>query len=378
MIKIDRNVKSFYLFFAITGGVFTSLLPVFYVNLGYSEAQIGVLTSLIYVAAILQPIFGYLSDSKFNITSVVRFSLIILMISCVGLYFFHSFEVVFIIILLASIFRMPIPALFDSQAMDYSMKYNKNFATFRVYASFGFGASMVICLPFMYLFGFEAFLPLTFITTFIAFYTAARVPVKKQNIHKKTSYIKDLKVLFTQKSYLLVSLFTILFMGATSIKFAYQSLLLQELTGTAFYSSVAFLLSTTSEVLLMRYFVHVEKKFSFRIYMLIAVLIMLFQLLIFANCNNANVILVFALLHGVSMSIFIPGYMKKMKQSVNEEVSTSAIVITSTVQNVFTFIFSILIITPIYARYGLNEVFMIMLLVASLSIIPLLFIKEKK
>lgn len=376
MVNNDKSVKMFYLFYAITGGVFTSLMPVYYVQLGYNESQIGVLTSLIYLAAILQPIFGYLSDSKYDIQYILRISLAIIMASCVVLYFFDSFIVVFFVILIASIFRMPIPTLFDSVAADYAIKHNVPFAKFRVYASFGFGASMLICIPFMYLFGFSAFLIVTIFTTLIAFITIANIPhytEKKPHI----KYSENIKTIIKNKNFIYLSLFTILFMGSTSIKFAYQSLLLQELTGGALYSSVGFLLSVTMEIVFMRYFIVVEQHLSFKKYMTIAVGLMLIQLSIFATSNNPNIILCATILHGVSMAVFIPGYMKKIKEIVPIEISTSSMIISSTIQNVYTFLFSLIIITPIFAFYGLDYVFVIMIIFASISIVPLILIKEK-
>lgn len=380
MINIDKNIKSFYLFFAILGGIFTAMMPIYYVNLGFSEVQIGFLTALVYAAAIVQPIFGYLSDSKFDPIRVIKFNTILLMIGCISLFIFSSFVPVALFVLIATIFRTPIPPMADNTIMSYCNRHNKNYGSFRIYASFGFGASMLLALPFMYLFGFRYFLIFTFICAFISYFNLSKIPTIKTKKDNDYSYIKDLKKLISNKKYLLIIIFNLLFLGCCSVKLAYQSLLLQELTGGAVYASLALMLSTIPEIFLMRYFVKIDAKFSYATYMIFAIMLLFIQVVVFATVTNPNVILLFCLLHGCCMSIYIPGFITKLKEVVDEEISTSAIVISSTVQAGFAFLFTMFLVTPIYASLGIEYVFIVMAIGILLSIIPIVLLgrMEKK
>lgn len=376
MINIDKNIKSFYLFYAVLGGIFTAMMPIYYVNLGFSEVQIGFLTALVYAGALIQPIFGYLSDSKFDTIKVIKFNLLLVLISCLALFIFESFLLVALFVLVVAIFRAPIPVMADNAILSYLNRHHKNYGSFRIYASFGFGASMLLSLPFMYLLGFKYFLIFTFICGVISLINLYKIPTIKVKKNIDYSYISDLKKLLKNKKYRLIVAFNLLFLGCGSVKLAYQSLLLQELTGDALYSSVAFLLSTVPEIFLMRYFAKIDMKFSYAQYMIFAILLVFIQVVVFATVTNPNVILLFCLLHGCCMSIYIPGFITKLKDSVEEEISTSAIVISSTMQCAFAFLFTMFLVTPIYANFGTQYVFAVMSIGIILSIIPIIMLRK--
>lgn len=376
MINVDGNIKSFYLFFAILGGIFTAMMPIYYVNLGFSEVQIGFLTAVVYAAALLQPIFGYLSDSKFDPIRVVKFNLIIVMISCIGLFIFSSFQVVTLFVLLVTIFRTPLGPMADNAILSYTNRHNKDYGGFRIYASFGFGASMLLALPFMYILGFRYFLLFTFVCAFIAYLNLFKIPTIKTKKDHNYSYMRDLKKLMANKKFVLIIAFNMLFLGCCSVKLAYQSLLLQELTGDALYSSIALMISTVPEIFLMRYFAKIDAKFSYATYMIFAVILVVVQAVVFATVTNPNIILLFCLLHGCCMSIYIPGFIIKLKDSVEEEISTSAIVISSTIQCAFAFVFTMFLVTPIYANFGTEYVFVVMAVGIMLSIIPIVLLSR--
>ncbi len=377
MEKQVADLKVFYFALGIIASLFTSMMPIFYQEIGLTSTQIGILLSIIYLGAFAQPVLGLISDKSENPATLLKNLFILLMILSVLLVFISSFKILLFVVLAVSIARIALFSLSDSLVMPFCIKFQKNYGEIRRGASFSFGSALIIATPFTMLLGIRGFLLLAFICAAVCFYIMHNFSYRPEKEVKNRSYSADVKEIGKSKAVIALLLFQMIFMGAAALKFSYQAIRLQELTGDTTMSAIALIFATLPEVCLLAFVSNRLKSIRLTTALLIGVFFNVTHMLTYVFCTSIPVLILVATFHGFCMAFYIPTYPLFLSKIVKPGVISTFFTIGGMMQSLISLVVSLVIITPIYTHFGSQFTFMGMASVAILSLIPLLYLRIK-
>ncbi len=375
MEKQAADLKVYYFALGIIVSLFTSMMPIFYQEIGLTSAQIGVLLSIIYLGAFAQPVLGLISDKSENPATLLKNLFILLMVLSVLLVFVSSFKILIFIVFAISVARIALFSLSDSLVMPFCIKYEQNYGEIRRGASLSFGSALIIATPFTMLLGTRGFLLLAFISAGICFYVMRQFTYRPDKPKHSRNYAADVKEIGKSKAVIALLLFQMLFMGAAALKFSYQAIRLQELTGDTTVSAIALIFATLPEVCLLAVVSNRLKNIRLTTALLLGVVFNIIHMLTYVFCNSIPVLILIATFHGFCMAFYIPSYPLFLSKIVKPGVISTFFTIGGMMQSLVSLVVSIAIITPIYTHFGSQYTFMGMALVASLSLIPMLYLR---
>jgi len=158
----DKNMRNFvrnktvflfmlyYTLFYMANGVYFPYINLYYLDLGFSVTQIGILSALGPIMAILtQPIWGYISDRARYRNTVLGIALIGTLAAAVLFPLYKSFAYVFFITVAFMGFYMPTFPLEDAITLEYAQKENYQFAPIRLFGTLGFAMMLLLFSPFL-------------------------------------------------------------------------------------------------------------------------------------------------------------------------------------------------------------------------------------
>lgn len=372
-----RNFKIFYFAIGIIASLYTSMMPSFYQNIGLSEAQIGILISVVFIGAIFQPVLGFISDKAKSRSNVLRNSLFIVVGLSTLLLFVEDFYPVLFIVTGVSLFRMAFFSLSDSFMMPFCIEHNYNYGKLRRGASLSFGMAMIFAYPFNYFLGYHGFLILIIIMSLIAASVMHQTNYSPPSSKSSVDYLSQMKQYGKSPAVIALLLFQLLFLGALSLKFSYQAIKLQGLTGGTGAASIALMVATLPEVLLMAKVSNKLPNMRLTNALIIATLFNVVQLFAFVFIDNVYVMIIFASLHGFSMSLYLPTYSRLLTNLVGEGVVSTFFTISGTGQSLFSLLISLLVITPVFMHFGVDYVFAVIGMSVICSLIPLFYLRIK-
>ncbi len=377
MEKRARSFKLYYFAVGIIASLYTSMMPSFYESMGFSEGQIGILLSVVYIGALFQPVLGMISDKAVSRSNVIRNSMFIVIALTVTLMFAKDFYPVLFIVTGISLFRMAFFSLSDSYMMPFCIEYDYNYGKLRRGASLSFGMAMIFAYPFNYLLGYHGFLLLIVIVCLIAASVMHNSDYTPPSGDDHANYFGEMKKYARDKSVIALLLFQFFFMGAAALKFSYQAIKLQEITGDTFAASIALMLATLPEVFLMAKVSDRLPNIRLTTALIAGIILNVVQLVIYTYVDNVLVLVIIAAFHGLSMAFYIPTYSRLLSELVGEKVISTFFTISGTGQSLFSLLISLLIITPTYMMYGVDYVFTVIAVSAFAALIPLLYLRIK-
>lgn len=377
MGKKVRNFKVYYFAIGIITSLYVSMMPSFYQNIGLNAAQIGVLISIVFIGALFQPLLGFISDNAQSRSNVIRNSLYIVIALSTILLFVTEFYPLLFIVIGISLFRMAFFSLSDSYFMPFCIEYDYNYGKLRRGASLSFGMAMIFAYPFNYFLGYHGFIVLIILMSLLAARVMNDTDYEPPRQKTELSYKRELKKYAKSKDVIALLLFQLLFQGALGLKFSYQAIKLQQLTGGTGAAAIALMFATFPEVLFMAKVSRRLPNARLTNGLIIGVLLNIVQLFIFVYVNNVYVMIIFASLHGLSMSFFLPTYSRLLTELVGEGVVSTFFTISGTGQSLFSLLLSLIIVTPIFINFGVNYVFAVIGISVALSLVPLLYLRKK-
>ncbi len=377
---MERKAKSFKLYYFAVGiiaSLYTSMMPSFYTSMGFTEGQIGILISVVYIGALFQPILGMISDKARSRSNVIRNSMYIVVALTVCLLFAKDFYPVLLIVTGISLFRMAFFSLSDSYMMPFCIEYDYNYGKLRRGASLSFGMAMIFAYPFNYLLGYHGFLLLIVLMCLMAANIMHKSDYHPPSGDEHANYFEEMKIYARSKAVIALLLFQFFFMGAAALKFSYQAIKLQELTGNTLAASIALMLATLPEVFLMAKVSDKLPNMRLTTALITGIFLNLSQLIAYTLIDNVALLIVVASFHGLSMAFYIPTYSRLLSELVGEKVISTFFTISGTGQSLFSLIISFAIITPIYMIFGVDYVFAIIATSVAMALIPLLYLRIK-
>ncbi len=371
--------RSAYFTTGVVANLFTTALVLYYLEIGFNEAQIGILASVSFLAAIFQPVLGVIIDRSRTPKKIYQFIIISFLLNLFIMSLTTNFYFYIILVFLASISRIAFFAALDAiviKSVDY---YGGNFGSIRNFASIGFGIGMLVAYPFI-INDIYNFFYVSIVVGIINILVVGQLHNSTNEKEVKKLNIKnDMATLFNNKVFMGLIITNFFMFGMMNIKMTYQPILLQSLGASAFMISLSSIIMTGPEIILMPLFNTVRRYVSDKSIFIIATTLTSIQLLLFSQLNNVYIVLALVSVHGLVNGFYIPLYSQTIVSTVDDKLSSTALMISITTQFLLTSVISLFIITPIYVKYGLNMVFLLLSMITFLSIFSTLYaFKHKK
>lgn len=384
-MKTTMNGRFIALYFvsAAFPAIFAFFLPLYYTNNGFTEAQIGILNSVVIATAVLAPIFGVIAEKKFTTKGVMIFNGFVILLASIALYFAESFEVVFILVLIYGLFRAPLAGFSDMYVSSYTEKYELNYGSFRRYLSLGYGIALFFTLPTIYFFDLNGFLIATAFLTiiFICLVYKSEDVTREQNNDAEAdnvNYTEQMKQLLKNKQFILIVAFACLFFGIESLRYSYQGILLNKHISSNLLIALSSFIMVLPEILFLPLYPRLKVRFRFGGLMLIPIAASTFILLIFAFVQNGYVLAFSTALNGIMALVYYPTIIFGIRKVVPSNVMVTAMLILGSAVSIVSFFVSMFIVTPVYATLGLEPIFIVLALLSLLSLFPLYKLRELK
>lgn len=383
--KDKIGIQLFGFMFAFYSSIFAAFIPIFYKQQGFTDVQIGLIISVGTLAGIVQPVFGLLADGKLDIRKVLNINVAIIAICFAILFFAKEYFVVFFLIFLYNMFQAPNYSLIDNVVVRYSIQSKTNFGTTRRYITLGWAISVMLVTPLINKFGDNTFLIICMFGALMLLFFLNRAKVDFSNerskeeveVAEKGTFKRDLLVLIKNKEFILYVIFAATFVSTWALRQQYQSLLIYKYTTNPMYISVIQFTGILFEVLLATWYAKAKNRIGTKNLYFIQIILSIAMFLAYGLIDNVNLIVVFASIQGVVQAMLVPSLVYAAREIVGSELSNTAILTTNSATSICSFIIASVVLTPVFAVYGVQAVYIALLILISLTAIPLLFIKIK-
>lgn len=328
---MTRNIRIYYFLISIVGGIFSTAMPLYYQELTFSSYQIGILIALPSAAMLFQPLWGVLVDKYQKARELGIFGILLSGVILSLLLFATSFTQVLIIVGLYSFIKAPVWSSIDNIIITHCLNNNINYGPLRVFASIAWGASLVLFLPFNLLFGFQSYFIINLLISIYVAYIILKLPrtINLDNddhdLGENAKFSDGLKFLIKDRSFRYIILFTLFFSTLFVTNLNYQALYFEQLGQSQLFISIAMFVSIMPELFLLPVVERISANSNpIKLLMVVSIAYIL-KYIIFATVTSIPVLLIFSSLHGIAMSFYIPIFIKLLKKSVPNNVSTTAI-----------------------------------------------------
>lgn len=287
----------YFLYFA----AFASLLPffvLFYQGLGFSGAQIGLLTGVPPLITLIGAPFGTgLADSTRRHKLIMSLGLTVAIIVALLLPSFTSFAVIFILIALFNIFMSPIGSLSDSATISMLGEQRAMYGRIRLGGTIGWGLFAPIAGALVLKYGLN-----------IAFWVFAGIMFLNLLVSQKFSFGKPevhasdqggIRTLLTNRRWVIFLLFAFLGgVGAFSVA-SYLYPYMSELGADSRQMGVALTIATLSEIPIFFFGDRLVKRFSSYGLFMIALVLIGIRSLIYAVASTTFMVWVVQIFSGM-------------------------------------------------------------------------------
>ncbi len=372
-----KNIRLYYFLISIVGGIFSTAMPLYYQDLAFSSYQIGILIALPSAAMLFQPLWGALVDKyqKARELGIIG----ILLSGCVLslLLFAQTFNQVFLIVAIYSLIKAPVWSSIDNIIITHCMNHNIDYGPLRVFASIAWGASLVLFLPFNLIFGFKSYFVVNLLISLYVAYIILKLPktIKLDNdendLGENAQFSDGLKFLIKDRSFRYIILFTLFFSTLFVTNLNYQALYFEQLGQSQLFISIAMFISIMPELFLLPFVERISANSNPIKLLMVVSIAYIVKYIIFATTTNIPILLIFSSLHGIAMSFYIPVFIKLIKKSVPNTVSTTAITFNGFVAAITGIVVSLLS-GYISGQYGIEYVFIMVAIFQTCGLLVLL------
>lgn len=377
---MSKNIRIYYFLVSIVGGIFSTAMPMYYEHLNFTSYQIGLLIAVPSAAMLLQPIWGMLVDRYNKARELGLIGIIVSGLVLSLLLFATNFSQVLVIVAVYSLIKAPVWSSIDNIIITYCMNNNLNYGPLRVFASIAWGASLILFLPLNLLFGFKSYFVLNLLISLYVAYIILKLPKtikldsNEHDLGDNAKFSDGIKFLIKDKTYRYIVLYTLFFSTLFVTNLNYQALYFQSLGQSQLFISVAMFISIMPELVLLPYVERVSKNVNPIKMLMIVSLAYILKYLIYATITYIPILLLAATLHGIAMSFYIPIFIKLIKSSVPNNVSTTAITFNGFTAAITGIITSI-IAGSLSGLFGITSVFVFVGLLQLCGLIVLILFK---
>lgn len=382
-----KNLFSVYLMLGIMGAITTQALPIVYSSYGLSSNQIYNLISIVFLATAFQPLLGMIIDRFFSQERGISLLFGLVGVVSIGLIFINTYPIILFVILLLSIFRIPLFPIMDGYSAGQVQKYHLNMGLIRAGSTIGFGVGMAVLMLFLNLFNLTP----NFSFLFMAILAFAAVIIielsnRKEAVENqlpasdsKQSVVED----DTETKWDLVVLLVIMqiaFFGFTILKVNYTTPFLVENGFTNNVIATTTIIGMIPIFVLMPLFGKIFNKFKFTTIFFFGILANVIQTSLFLLFpTSLGVIMLGSFFNGFIFPLYTPVFGMLLRKGLNSKYISTGFTTIFTIQNLFVFFFNqFVVINILNITNTISTAYIICLGFFGLSLIPLLILRLKK
>lgn len=378
---MSKNIRLYYFLVSIVGGIFSTAMPLYYQHLAFTSYQIGILIALPSAAMLFQPMWGMIVDKYNKPRELGLIGIITSALLLSSLLFIDSYNQVVIVIGLFAFIKAPVWSSIDNIIITYCMNSGINYGPLRVFASIAWGASLILFMPLNLLFGFKSYFILNLIISIYVATIILKLPKNialnnnEHDLGENPKFSDGLKFLRYNKQYHYIVLFTLFFSTLFVTNLNYQAMYFEQLGQSQMFISVAMFLSIMPELFLLPYVEKISSNINPIKLLMVVSIAYIAKYLCFATFTFIPLLLLAVMLHGIAMSFYIPVFIKLIKKSVPNNVSTTAITINGFVSAVAGILTS-LVAGWISGAFGIEYVFYLVTIFQTCGLIVLILFKK--
>lgn len=372
--------KKLYLFYFMYGAINTiaiQMLPLVMDAKGFDKSQITIALSCVFLAALLQPLIGHLTKTKFGSKPMINLLLITILIMSISIYAIDLFIPSLIVIFIFSVARLSISPIYDSYTTMAATNYRVNFGLVRSGASLGFGVGMVIYALISTLLGLSLPSSFLFITTLsvIGMLLINKLPKEAGNL---TSDGDSDSSTHLAKTLLLIAMY-VLYFGALNLRISYNSMFFTEFGYSTSFISLATFFMVIPELIFLPLYNRLFARYNKMYLLYIAVTLAIIQMILYILFTSNPLLLLFAsMFNGFQIMVFFPTFFGMLQSALGQKNSAFGFVMNVTFQSLFVGIFNMFVIRPVFLTTNTSlSVFKIIILLQICSFIPLIIYHYK-
>lgn len=376
-MNLKKDEKLLYWSYFLIGAIANFnivLLPFFYHAKGMSDGEVALLLSATYLSSLVQPVFGYIADSTIGPKEMLKKISIGIVLVSVLLFFSNAFISLFVFSFIFSMFRNLTFPLLDNLALTFCGKHNFTYGVLRKGGSLGFGSGVLIALPILLVFNIEYVVMVPLILGIVLLIILINLKFDTDAVENKVTlneYKEAMSELFKSKRFILLLAIHLCLMGMSSLKLSYQSSLLDSLGVSVIYMVTINFATILFEILFISKTQIIFRKVHLSFILIIMIFVMILQNMFLLKSSSLILILIAALLHGVTMALYVPNFFEYFSKAVPARSSSMAYVLNTTTQAIGALLVNSIVIAPLVFMFGTRISFIIISFVALLGLIPI-------
>ncbi|WP_409345712.1 MFS transporter [Paenibacillus sp. MBLB4367] len=315
----QTRIKLFTFSFYTTMAIIVSFLPAYFVSLGYTKVEIGLIYSFGPMIGIVANLtWGFLSDKLQTIKKTIAAVLIGQLLMAVMLFQTTSYPFVLAIMIGFYFFQSPLSGLNDSQLLLTVKETGKSYASFRVWGSLGFAAAAVLFGKIIETQGNGSIGPLVLGTLTISLLLCLSLRDMRKGSQARVSFKNAFGIIMT-RPFVLFLMFVLLLSFAARTNDFFLSLHLHELGADPVLIGAAWMVSALSEIPMFYLLSRYGHKFRELPLMAIAAAAYALRFFLVSLLDDPVLVLATQLLHSVTFGIFFVTALRYMVTLIPDE-----------------------------------------------------------
>ncbi len=381
----SKSLFSIYIVLGIMGAITTQALPVVYSSYGLTSNQVYNLISIVFLATAFQPLIGLVIDKFFSQERGISILFGLVGVFAISLIFVTTYPLILIVILVFSIFRLPLFAIMDGYSAGVAQKYNLNMGLIRAGSTVGFGIGMVSLMAFLNVFNLTANYTFLYIAI-LGFITVILIEVNKPNKEAiEVQEVSNEAVVGADhgSKWFIVGLLLLLqvsFFGFSILKVNYTTPYLVEFGYSNQVIATTTLIGTIPIFILMPLFGKIFATFKKTTIVSAGIILNIVQttlLLLFPT--SVFIVYLAIFLNGFIFPLYTPVFGMLLRSALSPKIVSTGFTTVFTIQNLFVFFFNQFVIINMLNSTGtVKSAYEMCLVFFILSLIPLLVLKVNK
>lgn len=372
-------LRSFTFSFYLTNALIISFFPTYFVTLGFSKTEIGLIYSIGPTIGIASNLcWGYISDKYQTIKKTITVVLFGQLCLALVLFQMTSYALVVIIMIGFYFFQTPLNPLNDSQLLLYSTKRGKNYASFRVWGSIGFASSALF-------FGLllqsrqehpKLIALLTILTISVSFLLSLLLKDSRRNSDRKIDFSEIFQILLSRKVVIFLLLILIL-ATAHRANDAFLSIYLYEIGASQALIGYSWTVSALSEIPIFILLGLYGNRFKELPLLALASFAYFIRYVLMSLTTDPHYVIMIQSMHSISFGIFLFTAFRYITQIVPDQFRASGQAIFAIVWTSMAGLISSLLGGLVFDHWGGHMVYLCASIVAFIAGLGFLFAHYK-
>ncbi|MGM0509102.1 MAG: MFS transporter [Fusobacteriota bacterium] len=330
-MKYFSFAKMYYFSFFGGGALFTYLAK-YLSTQGYSGSQIGLITSMgAFLLMISRPLWGYFSDRYHKTRTILIPSFLIMAALILVLPFLNSYFMIVGVMAIFYVFHGGTEPIQTNMALKSPYEYGK----LRKWGAVGFAISVALTGFLIDYINIYIVFVIVIISYIVSAISINEIKMPKRDEKDEIVQVSEVVKLFKNKKFVTFLIASFFIWGTIFAHNTYFALFFENIGGTMSGVGFAILLFAGSEVPVMSYTERAIKKFSLEAVIVFATAVFLFRWLWYLTEPTPLIIMLFFIIQGLSVGVYIVVSNNYIKSIVQKEYRGTALAIYASITGGF-------------------------------------------